>query len=322
MVVRSSTAASSTELFRESPGATSLPLVNTLDTGPPLREVLTVLENRYDPAWAASWDAVGLVCGAPDQPVRRVLFAVDPVAAVVDEAVSARTDLIVTHHPLLLRPVNSVAATTPKGRLLHRLIQTGTALFTAHTNADTAAPGVSDALAAAIGVEGPLRPLDPDPQDPTGRRGIGRIGRLAPPRRLAEFAAQVVAGLPATAGGIRVAGDPDREISVVAVSGGAGDSLLDAARAHEVDAYVTSDLRHHPSSEFTEFDGPALIDTAHWASEWPWLSVAANELRRALHDRGATVEIDVSTVVTDAWAQAIGGPESRTSTMRVAKDPR
>nr|WP_236544199.1 Nif3-like dinuclear metal center hexameric protein [Spiractinospora alimapuensis] len=287
-----------------------------------MREVLAVLENRYDPSWAASWDAVGLVCGDPDRPVRLVLFAVDPVSAVVDEAISTGSDLLVTHHPLLLRPVNSVATTTPKGRLLHRLIQSDTALFTAHTNADTADPGVSDALAAAIGVEGPLRPLDPDPLDPTGRRGIGRIGRLTPPRRLGDFAAQVAAGLPATAGGIRMAGDPDREIRVVAVSGGAGDSLLDAARAQGVDAYVTSDLRHHPSSEFTEFDGPALIDTAHWASEWPWLAVAADELRRGLRDRGATVETHVSTIVTDAWAQAIGGPDSRTSDMRVAKDPR
>ncbi|NED49875.1 Nif3-like dinuclear metal center hexameric protein, partial [Micromonospora aurantiaca] len=87
-----------------------------------LSHVITVLEELYPPAWAESWDAVGLVCGDPDQEVGRVLFAVDPVAAVVDEALEWGAGLIVTHHPLLLRGVHSVAATTPKGRLIHRMI--------------------------------------------------------------------------------------------------------------------------------------------------------------------------------------------------------
>lgn len=300
-------------MFQRPDETVSLPIVNTDNAAPVLREVLAALEERYPPSWAAAWDAVGLVCGDPDQTVRRVLFAVDPVAEVVDEALAWGADLIVTHHPLLLRPVNSVAATTPKGRLLHRLIRSGIGLYTAHTNADTASPGVSDALAAAVGISGPLRPLAPDPTDAAGQRGIGRIGHLPTPMSLSVFAEQVAAGLPTTAGGIRVAGDPDREIRVVAVSGGSGDSLLDAARTSGVDVYVTADLRHHPSSEFVEHDGPALVDTAHWASEWPWLPIAATELRHALSVGGATVETHISTAVTDAWVRALGGPDARTT---------
>src|SRR5690554_5140989 len=104
---------------------------------PVLSDVVAHLERRYPPATAESWDAVGLVAGDPTQPVRKVLFAVDAVAAVVDEAIAWGADLVVVHHPLLLRGVHSIAATEPKGALLHRLVRAGCALYAAHTNADS-----------------------------------------------------------------------------------------------------------------------------------------------------------------------------------------
>ncbi len=121
-------------------------------------DVVAALEAAYPPAMAADWDAVGLVCGDPTDAVGAVLVAVDPVPETVEEAVREGAQLLVTHHPLLLRGVHGVGADTPKGALLHRLIRSGTALYTAHTNADAADPGVSDALATAIGVDvtGPL----------------------------------------------------------------------------------------------------------------------------------------------------------------------
>jgi dinuclear metal center YbgI/SA1388 family protein len=258
-----------------------------------LADLVRIFEDRYDPAWAESWDAVGLVCGDPEADVHRVLFAVDPVNEVVDEALEWGADLIVTHHPLLLRPVHGVPATTYKGRIVHRLIRGGAALFTAHTNADVADPGVSDALARAVGLTGPLRPLSPAADDP--RRGLGRVGELPAPRTLREFAAGAAAGLPATAAGLRIAGDPDAVVRTVAVCGGAGDSLLGAARAAGADVYLTADLRHHPASEFREAGATALVDAAHWATEWPWLGDAAELLGET------NVETRISTAVTDAW---------------------
>jgi dinuclear metal center YbgI/SA1388 family protein len=267
-----------------------------------VRDVVALLEQRYPPGLASDWDAVGLACGDPDASVSRVLFAVDPVAEVVDEALLLQADLIVTHHPLFLRGVHSVAAVDHKGSVVHTLISHGMALFSAHTNADHADPGVSDALAAALGLR-QVRPLVPDPGDPS--LGSGRVGVVAEPMRLSRFAEIVAAALPATHHGVRVAGDPDAPVGTVAVCGGSGGEFL-AAAAAVADVYVTSDLRHHHAQDHLVDGGCALVDVAHWASEWPWLPVAADALRADLAARGATVEVRVSTVVTDPWTLHLG----------------
>jgi dinuclear metal center YbgI/SA1388 family protein len=277
----------------------------------PLREVIAALDARYDPALAESWDAVGLVCGDPDEPVGRVLFAVDPTTAVVDEGIAGGADLLVTHHPLLLTPVHGVPADDPRGRLVHRLIRAGAALFVAHTNADRApGSGVNAALADALGLTGAV-PLEPAGDDPGA--GLGRVGELPEAMTLRAFAARVAAVLPETVGGVRAAGDPDRVVRRVAVCGGSGGSLLDAAAAAGADVFLTSDLKHHPVSDAMEATGPALCDVAHFASEWPWLPVAADVLHRDLSGR---VEVAVSRRRTDPWtwhAGSDGPPAGRSA---------
>jgi dinuclear metal center YbgI/SA1388 family protein len=272
---------------------------------PKLSDVVAALEALYPPSRAESWDAVGLVCGDPDAEIERVLLAVDPVQEIADEAVEWGADLIVTHHPLYLRGTTTVSAGTFKGRVVHTLIREGVALHVAHTNADSADPGVSDALAAALGLK-VTGPLVPAADDPEGRRGTGRIGELPHAQSLAEFAGRVAGALPATAGGIRISGDPERTVCTVAVCGGSGDSFLAEARAAGVDAYVTADLRHHPVSEFVQQPGaPALVDAAHWATEWPWLAVAAEELTAACARLGRPIETRVSETVTDPWTRHV-----------------
>ena len=373
-----------------------------------LGDVLAVLEQLYPASWAQSWDAVGLVCGDPDAQVRRVLLAVDPVAPVVQDAVEGGFDLLLTHHPLYLRGTTSVAATTPKGRVVHALVRAGCALHVAHTNADVAEPGVSDALADRFGLLD-LRPLQPaapealdklvayvpvDDAEPlldalsaagagaigdyercawtttgtgtfrprpgaspavgevgrierveearlevvlprarraqvlsamlaahpyeepaydllelatvTGPRGLGRVGELPEPLPLRELTERAAAVLPATAWGVRAAGDPDRVVRTLAVCGGSGDGLLTEA-GRVADAYLTADLRHHPASEAPE--GLALLDAAHWATEHPWLADAARRLSAA-----TTVETVVSDRVTDPWTHAVRPPTWARST--------
>lgn len=295
---------------------------------PRLSEVIAALDALWPPERAEGWDAVGTVCGDPDQEVSRVLFAVDPVQDIVDEAVKLDADLLVTHHPLYLRGTTTVAASTFKGRVVHTLIKHDIALHVAHTNADTADPGVSDALAGALDLR-VVRPLVPDPSDPDGRRGLGRVCELDHPVTVREFAARAAERLPATAQGIRVAGAPDALVRTVAVSGGSGDSLFDDVRAAGVDAFLTADLRHHPASEFMAdrahsehlaqgaHSPLALLDAAHWATEWPWCELAAAQLDEISDRKGWGLRVHVSKTVTDPWtahaASAHPSPSSPSS---------
>ncbi len=280
-----------------------------VSTTPTLADVVAAMDEWYAPAWAQSWDAVGLVCGDRNEPVRRIQLALDPVPATVDEAIDGGAQLLITHHPLLLTGVHGVPADDPKGALVHRLIRNGVGLFVAHTNADVADPGVSDALADLLGVTG-TRPLDPDADDP--RRGIGRIGRLAAPTTLAGFTELVAQRLPATVWGVRAAGVPDRQIEKVAVAGGSGSSEIALARALGADVLVTADVKHHHGVEAVTELGPhamAVVDAAHWATEAPWLDVLAGRLRERF---GTTVDVSVSQLVTDPWT-VHANPPARTS---------
>lgn len=258
-------------------------------------EIVSALDAAYPPWLAEDWDSVGLTCGRLDAEVAAALLAVDPLPEIVDEAIACGAKLIVTHHPLLLRGVHGVAATNAKGEVITRCIENGIALFSAHTNADHACPGVSDALAQALGLV-ELRPLVPDPRDAS--LGTGRVGALSASLTLEEFGSLVARSLPATAHGVRIAGDLGASVRTVAVCGGAGDSFLDAA-AQVADVYVTSDLRHHRSQDHLVDGGCALVDVAHWASEWPWLHQAASVI-------GDTVRTVVSTTPTDPWAAHLG----------------
>ncbi len=278
-----------------------------------LADVVAALERLYPPEAAMDWDRVGLVAGDLAQPVRLVHFAVDPTLAVVDEAVAAGADLLITHHPLLLHGVSSVATTTAKGETVTRAVVADLALYCAHTNADVASPGVCDALGTACGLD-TMRPLV------TGPDALGRVGELPHPMTLRAFVERLAAALPPTAGGIRVSGDPDAQVTRVAVVGGSGDDRFEAVRAAAADVYVTADLRHHPvleEREQTRHGRPFLVDAGHWASEWVWLAGAERGLLAELGivpgAEPEEVEGDstrlvtyVSTVRTEPWSFVVG----------------
>ena len=268
---------------------------------PTLADVAAVVERLWPASGAEPWDAVGLIAGDPAAQVDSILLAVDAVHDTVDEAVDSGVDLLLVHHPLLLRGVTSVAADRYKGAALTRLIRGDVALLAAHTNADVVESGTSATLASALGLVD-IVPLDPGP---VPGRGIGRLGRLPVPMTLGRLARTLGELLPATATGVRVAGDFDVPVTTVALCAGAGDSLLGHPAVLAADVYVTSDLRPHPASEAREnartAGGPALIDVSHWASEWLWLDTAAEELRAALPG----VTVTVSDTRTDPWDFAV-----------------
>ena len=269
---------------------------------PTLARVTDVAHTLWPLAGAEGWDAPGLLVGDPRAEVGSIHLAVDAVLDTADEAVDLGAQLLLVHHPLLLRGVTSVAEDRYKGAVVARLIRGGTALLAAHTNADIVSDGTSAVLASRLGLTDVV-PIVPSSADQ--ELGLGRVGDLPHPTTLGELARGLAEVLPATAQGIRGAGDYAAPVRRVALCAGAGDSLLSHPVVVGADVYITSDLRHHPASEAREntrvSGGPALLDISHWAAEWLWLDVAAAALRAALPD----VTVTVSELRTDPWDFAL-----------------
>jgi dinuclear metal center YbgI/SA1388 family protein len=268
---------------------------------PTVADILVVAEELWPASGASDWDASGLISGDLAAEVRHIHLAVEAVRDTVDEAVELGAGMLLSHHPLLLRGVTTVAEDRYKGSVIARLIRGNCALLAAHTNADVVETGTSATLAARLGLthQSPIVPGE------SVDRGIGRVGTVAAPTTLGRLARELATILPPTAGGIRVSGEYDTPITTVALCAGAGDSLLGEAAVLTADVYITSDLRHHPASESREnariAGGPALIDVSHWASEWLWLDIAATQLRDAL----TGVTVTVSELRTDPWDFAV-----------------
>jgi dinuclear metal center YbgI/SA1388 family protein len=263
---------------------------------PTLESVLTQITTLWPESGAQEWDSPGLVVGSPQQVIESIHLVVDVTPETIAEAREAGANLIISHHPLLLKGVTSVAESTYKGHVVAELIRAGMALYSAHTNADVVPTGTSSRLADLMGVVN-HEPLVPGSQP---GHGVGRVGSLPTEMSLYELAVALGEVLPQTAVGPVIAGEPDARVTRVAVCAGAGDSLLQEPAVLGSDVYITSDLRHHPASEFREhaklFGGPSLITISHFAAEWLWLDAAAEELRTLLG-----VEVTVSDLNTDPW---------------------
>lgn len=261
------------------------------DTMTTVGDCLARFDKWFPPTLAEDWDAVGLVTGRRADPVSRVALSVDITAATVEWAIAEGAQLLFAHHPLYLRGTANVDGDSPKGSLVHRAISAGLAIHVAHTNADIARPGVSDAIAHALGLREPA-PIRPHAADAS--LGLGRVGDLLEPCDLRMFVQRVYEALPASASGIRWAGDPERPIARVAICGGAGDDLLEELDA---DVYVTSDLRHHVASEYLASGRAALIDVPHAAAEAMFLEPLARGIRGVFPG----IETSIYPVITDPW---------------------
>ena len=261
-----------------------------------LSDLIQSFEALWPEQTAEDWDRPGLMLGHPGQEVSKVVLSVDVTAEVIEEAGEAGAQLLLSHHPLLLRGVTELGELTLKGNLAAKAIRSGLAVFSAHTNADIAEIGVGRALAASLDLT-ELEPLDKE----NGHGSVGTTGKTT----LLQLARLLAGKLPPTAQGVKVAGAGDKSVSRVALVAGAGDSYLGLALKSGADVFITSDLRHHPSQDFIEqsklLDGPALIDISHWAAEWLWLDLAAKELAQ----RHPECEFVVSDLRTDPWDFAV-----------------
>jgi dinuclear metal center YbgI/SA1388 family protein len=266
----------------------------------PLTNLIGTFESLWPLAGAEEWDRPGLTTGNSNQTITRALLCVDVTLEVLSEAKQLGCELVISHHPLLLKGVNFLSEDQLKGELVSFAVKNLIAVYSAHTNADIVVDGVSDILAQQLGL------VSTKPLIATGDGiGHGRIGKLKSPQSLSDYAKFVSSCLPETSAPIRVAGDLNKMIETVAVVGGAGDSFIPAAAQSGVDLFITSDLRHHVVLDaVSDPTNPlALIDISHFAAESLWLKPTQVTLSKLIPE----VSFVVSSISTDPWTMSLQG---------------
>ena len=247
--------------------------------------ILKYVETLAPRAMKMDWDNVGLLCGSRSTPVTKVLVALDPFEHVCREAAEWGAEVIVTHHPIIFKPLPNITDETSIGRGLRTLIKHDISAVNAHTNLDQAPGGVNDVLAKKLALVN-VQVMNPCGTDANGEPwGLLRMGEV-PEQPLGEFLKRVKTLLRCE--GLRYV-DGGKPVQKVAVGGGAcGDGLMDALRSG-CDTFVTSDVKYNQFWDAHDL-GLNLIDAGHFHTENPVVAVLAEKIAAAFPD----VEVKIS----------------------------
>jgi dinuclear metal center YbgI/SA1388 family protein len=249
-------------------------------------DIVTVLETLAPVHLAEEWDNVGLQVGHPDWPAKRVLVALDPTPAVVEEAIQADINVLVTHHPLIFRPLRNLNLATPTGSIIQRLMTRRVAVIAAHTNLDSVQGGINDVLVKILALQN-IEILQAAPDDE--HAGLGRVGELLQPMAF-EALVQDIKQRMALAH-IRFAGQPAGRVQRVAVCSGSGGGLLEVFLKSAADVFVTGDVRYHDAREI-EAHHRGVIDIGHFESERIIVQHLAKRLAAQLKNMGRAVRVE------------------------------
>lgn len=248
-------------------------------------DILNFVETLAPRAMKMDWDNVGLLCGSKETPVTKILVALDPFEGVCDEAARWGAELIVTHHPIIFRPLSNVTDETSIGRGIMTLIRNGISAVNAHTNLDQAPGGVNDVLAQKLALVN-VQVINPCGITEQGESwGLLRMGEV-PEQPMDAFLNRVKTLLGCQ--GLRYvnSGKPVRK---VAVGGGScADGMLEAIAAG-CDTFVTADVKYNQFWDAHDL-GLNLIDAGHFYTENPVVSVLAQKLAAAFPE----VEVRIS----------------------------
>jgi len=246
-----------------------------------LDDILTTLRRLAPEGTALDTDPVGLLVSRDTDEVTRIGVCLDCTPDVATRAALGGVQLVVAHHPLIYHPLKRVGQ-DPVSRAVTVLLKADIALYVMHTNWDRASGGINDTLADCLELQ------DIQPLGHEGETTLPRIGNLASPRPLADFArfVETMLGCSGTSALRMNRVAASRTISRVAVCGGAGAGMASAAQAAGAEAYVTSDIRHNEFWE-AEANGLALLDAGHSATETPGM----RSLVRALPEMLSGMEI-------------------------------
>ena len=220
-----------------------------------VKDLYERLNLAFPPALSLDWDRDGLmVCPDLTRRVRRVLITLDVTPAAAEAAIRAEADLVISHHPLLFHPLKTLSYEDPSARTALRLATAGISVACFHTRADAAHDGVSDLLAAALGLSN---------VETLGEERLLRVGTLRHALTGEALARHVKESLGTPAVTLADAGRPVRW---VAVSGGEGKDFIDLARANGADAYVSGRFGYHAMQDAAAA-GLTLVEAGHFYTE-------------------------------------------------------
>ena len=245
-----------------------------------IAELYTRLDARIPRELSCSWDNDGLMCCPdPDAEVKKVLIALDITAQIAEQAIAEKYDVILSHHPLIFRPLAALEPDDPVAKKVIRLLRAGVTAMSFHTRLDAVRGGVNDTLADALGLTEAV---------PFGEGG--RIGYLPREMTLAQFAQTVkqVTGAPL----VQVA-DAGIPVHRVAVLGGSGSDDVQAAADAGADTYLSGELKHNHLTDAPE-RGMNLLAAGHFFTEQP----VCETLRRMVLE----LDPDVQAVVAQSNA--------------------
>lgn len=218
-----------------------------------------MLEAEVPLAWQESYDNAGLAVGSPEAEVEKILLALDITEEVVDEAIREGAQMVVSHHPIIFRPIKRLADENRQQRTIAKAIRHGVALYAAHTNLDSAPTmGISHHLAGLLGVQ-VESVLEQGADEGVGIGIVGNLSQSVPTEEFLDHIKDVLGVEALRHSTVRV-----ESVQRVAICSGSGGSLVEAAEKSGADVYISADFKYH---DFVDADRMVLVDVGHFESE-------------------------------------------------------
>ena len=239
-------------------------------------EIMEKLESLSPRHFAENWDNVGLLVGSAEKEVFSCMLALDATDTVIDQAILMEADLLITHHPMIFKPLKKIVADDFTGKRVIKLIQNDISYFAMHTNFDVM--GMADEAAEKLGLLG-SNVLEITFEDDISKEGIGRIGFLPEDFSLEECAQLVKEAFDLEQ--VRVFGDGANRVRKAAIVPGSGSDYIDQAIKAGADVMITGDISHHVGLDAAE-KGISVIDAGHYGLEKIFIPYMKSFLSREL----------------------------------------
>lgn len=242
-------------------------------------ELISKLEVFAPPAFACDWDNPGLICGRRNKEVKKVLVALDATDEAVERAVSGGYDFLLTHHPLIFKPLAKVNEDSFIGRRMLSLIENNVTCYAMHTNFDSAPAGMGTLAAERMKLTD-VRPLETEGETAAGVPfGVGVIGKLPYAMTIKELCEKVKAAFELPALSVYGMLSETEKIETLAICPGSGEDLTEAAIKQGANVFLTGDIKHHAGIDAVA-EGLTILDGGHYGLEHIFIPFMADYIRK------------------------------------------